>query len=641
MLKLPFIPLLFLTPIFGAMAIAILPGSDRIVRWVSLAWSLVVLGATGWLAWCFEWDKPSEWQFPTDQGTMEMWYKQIGVQLSFGADALSIWLLLLTAVLGVLGIIASWDSIKVRVKEFHAWYLLLLASLIATFTAQDAVLFYIAFEFTLIPVFFLISVYGGHERRQAAKTFFLYTFAGSMIALSAILYMGYFYSTLAPEKVGATEPGMWTFRFDMLMNIAHNLPASTQGLLLLALMLGFAVKIPLFPFHSVPPAAYPQAPTAGSVFLAAVLAKMGLYGMIRLVLPLLPSAVIEYGWIIGVLAVVGILYCAMICWSQRSLKKLIAYSSISHLGFCVLGLVSLNQIAMGGAGYYMINHGLTIAGLFFCIGMLEERFKTDEMPMLGGLAKAMPVWSFFFVFFALANVGLPGLNGFWGEFLTLAGTFQSGMFDSLRTPEIKEATQATWSHWGIGLASVAALGVILSAIYMLHMLGKVVFGPVRLPVLGAGADTAEPTHGHAPAEGARLSLDQVKDLGLRELIVVIPLALGCLWFGLQPSAMVNSMQGVMVNAQQAANLKAGPQTRIRINNANLDRPVNPEPTTKPAPKAKKPAAPKPKAEKPVAPAAEATTKPQVEDASQVPPAQPAGEAPAAATTVPATTQPSP
>jgi NADH-quinone oxidoreductase subunit M len=639
MLKLPFIPLLFLTPIFGAMAIAILPGSDRIVRWVALAWSLIVLGATGWLAWCFEWDKPSEWQFPTLQGDHDMWYRQLGVQLTFGADAMSMWLLLLTAALGVLGILASWDSVKIRVKEFHAWFLLLIASLIATFTAQDAILFYVAFEFTLIPMFFLISVYGGHERRQAAKTFFLYTFAGSMIALSAILYMGYFYSTLPAAKVSGGEVGAWTFRFDALASIGDSLNGPTQAILLLALMLGFAVKIPLFPFHSVPPAAYPEAPTAGSVFLAAVLAKMGIYGMVRLVLPLTPVAVLEYGWMIGVLAVAGILYCAMICWSQRSMKKLIAYSSISHLGFCVLGLVSLNLMAMSGAGFYMINHGITIAGLFFCIGMLQERFKTDEMPMLGGLAKVMPVWSFFFVFFALANVGLPGLNGFWGEFTTLAGTFQSGMFGALRDPDIRVATQATWSHWGVGLATVAALGVIISAIYMLHMLGKVVFGPVRLPVLGAGADTAEPTHGVQPAEGNRLALDQVKDLGLRELVIVVPLALGCLWFGLQPSMMMNSMSGVMSDAQQAANLRSGMQSRIRVSEGG-DGPAATQPA-KPV-KAKKPASAKPNAEQDAAGKQGAATQPAQAKASeqpvaQDPPAQPASEAPVA----PATTQPSP
>ncbi len=590
--NIPVIPLLFLVPVFGAMAIAVFPGTDRIVRWVSLAWSLLVLGITVSLGCRFEWDKAWEWQFPTYQGVENMWYRQLGVELSFGADALSMWLLLLTAVLAPLGVLASWNSIKFRVKEFYVWYLLLIASLIATFTAQDAILFYIAFEFTLIPMYFMISVYGGHERQQAAKTFFLYTFAGSMIALAAILYLGYFYSTLPPEMV--SDPGMWSFKLEKLPMVVSKLPASTQGLLFLALMLGFAVKIPIFPFHSVPPASYPQAPTAGSVFLAALLAKMGLYGMIRLVLPLTPDAVLQYGWIVGILAVAGILYCAMICWSQRSLKKLVAYSSISHLGFCVLGLMSLNAMAMSGSAFYMINHGITIAGLFFCIGMLEERFKTDEMPMLGGLAKAMPVWAFFFVFFSLANIGLPGLNGFWGEFLTLAGTFQSGFFGAMRTPEVKAATEATWSHWGIGLATVATLGVILSAIYMLHMLGKVVFGPLRLPVLGAGSDIASPTHDVAPAPGARLALDQVKDLNVRELIIVIPLAIGCLWFGLQPSTMINSLSQTMSFAQQEANMKAGPQSRIRL--IESTEPAV-EATTKPAAKPKKPKADKPVTDK--------------------------------------------
>jgi NADH-quinone oxidoreductase subunit M len=600
--NIPVIPFLFLVPVFGAMAIAIFPGTDRIVRWVSLAWSLLVLGLTLGLAYHFDWSSPGEPQFLTLQGDEDMWYRQLGVQLTFAADALSMWLLLLTGLLAPLGVLASWTSVKFRVKEFFVWYLLLIASLIATFTAQDAILFYIAFEFTLIPMFFMISVYGGHERQQAAKTFFLYTFAGSMIALAAILYLGYLYSTLPATLV--TDPGSWNFKFSELPKVVDSLNGPTQALIFLALMLGFAVKIPLFPFHSVPPTAYPQAPTAGSVFLAALLAKMGLYGMIRLVLPLTPTAVLEYGYIVGILAVAGILYCAMICWSQRSLKKLVAYSSISHLGFCVLGLVSLNAMAMSGSAFYMINHGITIAGLFFCIGMLEERFKTDELPMLGGVAKVMPVWSFFFVFFALANVGLPGLNGFWGEFLTLAGTFQSGFFGAMRTPEVRYATSENFSHWGIGLATVATLGVILSAIYMLHMLGKVVFGPLRLPVLGAGADTATPTHGVEPAPGARLSLDQVKDLCPRELVVLIPLALACLWFGLRPTGMVNSLNESLASVRQELNMKAGAQAVIRPPSSESTA----QPATRPAPKAKKP-----KAEKAVADKA-ATEKAGVEKA---------------------------
>jgi NADH-quinone oxidoreductase subunit M len=291
--------------------------------------------------------------------------------------------------------------------------------------------------------------------------------------------------------------------------------STEQAWVLLALMAGFAVKIPLFPVHTWLPLAHTEAPTAGSVLLAGVLLKLGTYGLYRFVLPMTPSAVVDWAPLLGVLAIVGILYAALICWVQTDVKKLVAYSSVSHLGFCVLGLFALNPLGLQGSVLYMINHGLSTGALFFLIGMMYERYHTRDMGVVGGLAAKMPVWSFFMVFFVLASVGLPGLNGFVSEFLCLIGTFAAG--DAGAYPGVL----------GPWFAAFAALGMIFAAMYLLIMVGKIVFGPLREP---AG------DHGPLPA-----------DLTVREIVVLVPLAVACIWIGVQPDIIMDSMSGAIDN----------------------------------------------------------------------------------------------
>jgi len=351
------------------------------------------------------------------------------------------------------------------------------------------------FELTLVPLYFLIGIWGSGNRQWASKKFFIFTLTGSLVTFAGLLYVAWFHANL---------PGnAWTFDIAALTESAVQMSATQQGWVLLALMAGFAIKVPLFPVHTWLPLAHTEAPTAGSAILAGVLLKLGTYGMLRFALPMTPEAVLAYAPLIAVLAIIGIIYAALICWVQEDIKKLVAYSSISHLGFCVLGLFALNQAGVGGSVMYMINHGLSTGALFLCVGMIYERYHTREMSQYSGLGKVLPIWSFFFVFFCLASVGLPGLNGFVGEFLTILGAFT--------------ATEVL----GPWYAVVAATGLILAAIYILYMVGRVVLGPAKEPPKYAG---------------------KVRDLDLREIGLLTPLAVGCLILGLYPTPVLRSLE---------------------------------------------------------------------------------------------------
>ena len=293
-----------------------------------------------------------------------------------------------------------------------------------------------------------------------------------------------------------------------------------------ALMAGFAVKVPLFPVHTWLPLAHTEAPTAGSVILAGVLLKLGTYGIYRFVLPFVPVALAQYAPLIAVISIVGILYAGLICWVQTDVKKLVAYSSVSHLGFCVLGLVALNVVGGAGAVMYMINHGLSTGALFFCIGMMYERYHTRSMKHLGGLAKRMPLWAFFTVFFTLASVGLPGLNGFVSEFLSLLGAFQSGAYGL--------GPGSTVGPLGPWFAAVAAVGMIVAAIYLLYMVGAVVFGPLKEP------------EGHHPHPTLPT------DLSARETMVLAPLAVLCVALGVYPSPVLRALEAPVEQTIAAA-----------------------------------------------------------------------------------------
>ncbi len=518
--------LTLLIPVAVALAIAAAPADQS--RRIAGAGSLAFFGATLILGAMFDWARSAEFQFGS---WMTFSGGEGGVTVGLGVDGVSMMLILLTGLLAPLCVFGSFTAVTERPRTFFAWLVALQAPMVGVFMARDIITFYFCFEFTLVPMFVLIALFGSTNRKAASIKFFLYTFTGSMMTLAGLVYIVWFNATrLPPDGSGA---GTWTFAIDTLMQASRSMSAKEQAWVLLAMMAGFAVKTPLFPVHTWLPLAHTEAPTAGSVVLAGVLLKLGTYGLYRFVLPFVPEAVVAYAPAIGVICVIGILYAGLICWVQRDVKKLVAYSSVSHLGFCVLGLFALNEVGSAGSVMYMLNHGLSTGALFFCIGMIYERYHTRSMQELGGLAARMPVWAFFMVFFTLSSVGLPGLNGFIGEIMCLMGAFQSG---------------ATWGVGGTAgplgpwFGGVAASGMIVSAIYLLYMVGKVVFGPLREPHGhgGHGGHGHDESHGPLPV-----------DLSRREIAVLTPLAALCLILGLYPVVALRPLE-----APVAANLAA-------------------------------------------------------------------------------------
>jgi NADH-quinone oxidoreductase subunit M len=414
------------------------------------------------------------------------WIPALGISYEVGVDGISLLLIVLTTFLMPLTLLASWDSIHARTREFVICMLFLESGMIGVFAAVDLFLFYVFWEATLIPMYFLIGVWGGPRRIYAAVKFILYTMAGSLLMLVAILALYFLHRG---------DTGEATFNLFQLLQL--DLPLSTQRWLFLAFFLAFAIKVPLFPFHTWLPDAHVEAPTPGSVLLAAVLLKMGTYGFVRFCLPLFPEASIEATRIIALLAVVGIIYGALMALVQADMKKLVAYSSVSHLGFVVLGIFAFNSQGLDGAVLQMVNHGLSTGALFLLVGMIYDRRHTRLIADFGGVAKVMPMFAAFFLVVSLSSIGLPGLNGFIGEFLALLGAFQS-------LP---------------AFAVIAALGVILAAVYMLWMYQRVMFGEV--------------TH----EENRHL-----RDLNLREVVVLVPIVLVIVWIGMYPQPFLTRME---------------------------------------------------------------------------------------------------
>jgi len=382
-------------------------------------------------------------------------------------------------------ILASW-SISARVKEYLFFMLLLETGMLGAFVALDLFLFYVFWEVMLVPMYFLIGVWGGPRRIYAALKFVLFTMAGSLLMLVAIIY-------LATRNSQVTQ----VLTFDLLKIYNLQLPYEEQIWLFLAFALSFAIKVPLFPFHTWLPDAHVEAPTAGSVILAGVLLKLGTYGFLRFAIPLFPEAALAAAPFIIALAVIGIVYGAMVAMMQADLKKLVAYSSVSHLGFVMLGLFAFNLQGIQGAIYQMLNHGLSTGALFLIVGMIYERRHTRMIDDFGGLWKPMPIFSAFFLVVTLSSIGLPGLNGFVGEFLILLGSFQASPF------------------WTAGAAS----GVVLGAIYMLWMFRRVVFGPLSRP-----------------------ENQNLKDIGAREIAILIPILILIFFMGIYPRPFLARMQ---------------------------------------------------------------------------------------------------
>lgn len=503
--------LLLILPLVAAATVAIAPA--RLSKWIATAATLVIFAVSVAFAWGFPgWTNGAI--APTDAGIAVM--PSLGITLTLGADAVGVMLILLTTFLMPLAVIGSFTAVKEREKEYYGWFLALEAAMLGVFLARDAIMFYTAYEFTLVPMYFLIAIYGGAERRSASIKFFLYTFFGSLLTLTGVMY-------IATQNHLAGNP--WSFDLATLADFASTKLSSTQQYwVFILLMAGFAVKVPLFPVHTWLPLAHDQAPTAGSVILAGTLLKLGTYGIYRIALPSAPVGGVELGQLLAILCIIAVVYTALICWVQNDAKKLVAYSSVSHLGFCMLGLFSLNSIGATGSVMYMINHGLSTGALFLCIGMIYERYHTKDMEQLGGLFKRMPVWSFFMVFFTLASLGLPGLNGFVGEFLCLMGCFTA-------EPNAASGYPGMLGPW---YAVIAGLGLVLAAMYLLIMLGKLVWGPLKEP----GEHGHGHGHGHSSHHGGS---DLPADLSTREIGILVPLAVVCLAIGIYPKPMLEAI----------------------------------------------------------------------------------------------------
>ena len=434
-------------PLLGAVALFLLRGDDhRWIRRLTLVASLAEFGISLLLARGFDPANPT-YQFEE----FRQWIQTPPINYHLGVDGISLWLVVLTAFLTPICVLCSWESIHTRVKEFHLMLLVLETGMIGVFLSLDLFLFFVFWEVMLVPMYFLIGIWGHERRIYAAIKFVLYTMAGSVLMLVAILWL--FNLTKTVDLAGTFDlPRIQA----MLQTGAIVLPLRVEMLLFGAFFLAFAIKVPLFPLHTWLPDAHVEAPTAGSVILAGVLLKMGTYGLLRFCLPLFPDASVRLAPYVATLAIIGIIYGALVSMVQPDLKKLIAYSSVSHLGFVVLGIFALNNVSIEGAIYQMLNHGVSTGALFLVAGMLYDRRHTHLIREFGGLATPMPVLSAFFLYVCLSSLGLPMLNGFVGEFLILVGTFD-------RSP--------VW-------AAFAASGVILSAVYLLWAYQRVIYGDV-------------------------------------------------------------------------------------------------------------------------------------------------------------------
>lgn len=468
-------------PLLGVLALFFINGEQKnALRWTALITSLLTFVISLWVLGQFNAANPDlqlAAQYP--------WIQVAGwnIQFYLALDGLSILLLLLTTFLTPLAILSTWTAVQERVKDFMLFFLLLEVGMTGVFLAQDLFLFYIFWEFTLVPMYFLIGIWGGPRRLYASVKFFLYTMAGSILMLLAILWLGINLGSFAtPDLIG-------------------KVPAAAQMTLFIAFAAAFAIKVPMWPLHSWLPDAHVEAPTAGSVILAGVLLKMGTYGFLRFNLSLFPQAARQAAPVIGWLAVIGIIYGALVSYSQKDVKKLVAYSSVSHLGFVMLGLFALNSQGVQGAILQMINHGLSTGALFLLVGMIYEQTHTREMAVYGGLWKITPLFGTFMLIVSLSSMGLPGLNGFVGEFAILLGAFGSTAYGS------------TW------FAMLSAIGVILAAAYVLYMFQKMFLGPA-----------GEITKHH-----------ELKDLNWREIITIVPLLVFILWIGLYPKPFFDLM----------------------------------------------------------------------------------------------------
>ena len=454
----------------------------------------------------------------------------LDIRFNVGLDGLGVWMFGLSALLMVTSVLVSWEAIRDRAGLFYGMLLLLEFGCLGVFAARDIMLFYVFFEFTLIPLFFLIGIWGSEERRYAAMKFFIFTLAGSVLTFLGLL-------AIVLWHANSLNGGLLTFSIPELTSDLYEVAGTPRGMpveyqlpIFIALFAGFAIKVPLFPVHTWLPLAHVQAPTAGSVILAGILLKIGTYGFARFSIPMLPNAALmAMPWVLW-LAVLGIVYGALVALAQTDIKRLIAYSSVSHLGFCMLGLFAFNPLGMQGGTLQMVNHGLSTGGLFAVVGMLYERYHTREIRELGGLARRVPWLAFFMLVFTFSSIGLPGLNGFVGEVMVLIGMFQRAWTSA------PEALQTQLPQLRI-ISVLAVTGVVLGAWYMLWLVQRVFFGPLKEPAShqGSGHDQEAP----------------VPDLCWREFFALAPLVVFIVWIGLQPSVFLSRIEPTLSEVGKA------------------------------------------------------------------------------------------
>jgi NADH-quinone oxidoreductase subunit M len=488
----PLLSLLTFLPLVGGAVIMCVRGDEQVVasnaRWTAL-WTSLIVFALSLILW-FRFDQSdADFQFVESAS----WLPQWGITYKMGVDGISVLFVLLSTALTPICILASWEAITTRVREYMLSFLVLETMMVGMFCALDFVVFYMFFEGVLIPMYLIIGIWGGPRRVYAAIKFFLYTLAGSVLMLLALLAMWY--------VAGTTD----------IVTLLHTtFPASMQTWLFIAFFASFAVKVPMWPVHTWLPDAHVEAPTAGSVILAGVLLKMGAYGFLRFSVPMLPQASVNLAPFIYTLSVVAVIYTSLVALAQSDMKKLIAYSSVAHMGLVTIGIFTFNVQGISGALFQMLSHGVVSAALFLCVGVVYDRIHSREIARYGGLADRMPAYATTFMVFTMASIGLPGTSGFVGEFFVLVGAFKV-------------------SFW---LSFLSSTGMILGAAYMLYLYRRVIFGRLT-----------------------RDDLKNILDLSPREIAVFAPLVVLALWMGVYPSSFTgffDAAVGAMVDHHAAA-----------------------------------------------------------------------------------------
>lgn len=476
-----FLTTIVFLPVVFALILLIWP-SEKTLRPLALAFSLVELAISLLVLQMFD---PSSAKIQLVENYA--WIERFGIRYFLGIDGISLWLVLLTTFLLPVTILGSWKAIQERVKGFHISLFILQTAMLGTFLALDGVFFYLFWELSLVPMYFIIGIWGGARRIYATVKFFIYTMIGSVLMLVALIYL----MLLTQEATGQMSASILDF-YKLDIPFINGQFLSPQTLMFFAFALAFAIKVPAFPFHTWLPDAHVEAPTPGSVILAGVMLKMGTYGFLRWAIPIFPQAAQDYAWVFFVIGAVGIVYGAWVAMVQPDVKKLVAYSSVSHMGYVLLGMFAMNIQGVSGALYQMLNHGISTGALFLLIGMIYERTHTRMISKYGGLASKMPIYTIFFFIALLSSIAVPLTNGFIGEFLILFGTFKANTI----------------------IGSIAVTGVVFGAVYMLWMFKRVFFGK--------------------PGEVVDDEHHPLEDLSVREITVLVPLMILVFWMGIFP-----------------------------------------------------------------------------------------------------------